>query len=134
MKNRIMHRRSQYPSGCHDAIMHKDIAHLTDIGVLKKAYNSEWAVPTLRIKPLRNKQELRQSLGMVNIFFHMWRCRSHLLRPFTELVSKDSKFQWTSEHQKAFENVKQSSAKKPFWRIRTLAKTSTSIQMPVISN
>jgi hypothetical protein len=60
----------------------------------------------LRIKPPSNKRELRRFLGMVNYYRDMWRRRSHLLAPLTKLVGKDSKFQWTSEHQKAFDNVK----------------------------
>jgi transposase InsO family protein len=60
----------------------------------------------LRLQPPRTKRELRRFLGMVNYYRDMWRRRSHLLAPLTALVGKDTKFQWTSEHQQAFEKVK----------------------------
>ena len=43
---------------------------------------------------------------MVNYYRDMWIRRSELLAPLTSLMSKDAKFIWTEEHQKAFEQVK----------------------------
>jgi hypothetical protein len=36
----------------------------------------------------------------------MWVRRSELLEPLTSMTSKNVKFNWTDEHQKAFENIK----------------------------
>ena len=43
---------------------------------------------------------------MVNYYRDMWPKRSHLLAPLTSLTSKNVKFKWTEEHQKAFDAVK----------------------------
>ena len=60
----------------------------------------------LRIKPPRTKRQLRQFLGMVNYYRDMWRRRSHILAPLTAMVSKEAKFTWTNDHQKAFDDIK----------------------------
>jgi hypothetical protein len=36
----------------------------------------------------------------------MWVRRSELLAPLTNMTSEHVKFNWTDEHQKAFENIK----------------------------
>jgi hypothetical protein len=43
---------------------------------------------------------------MVNYYRDMWVRRSELLAPLTSITSKNVKFNWTDEHQKAFENIK----------------------------
>jgi hypothetical protein len=43
---------------------------------------------------------------MVNYYRDMWVRRSRLLAPLTSMTSKNDKFNWTDEHQKAFENIK----------------------------
>jgi hypothetical protein len=43
---------------------------------------------------------------MVNYYRDMWVRRSELLAPLTSITSENAKFNWTDEHQKAFENVK----------------------------
>jgi hypothetical protein len=43
---------------------------------------------------------------MVNYYHDMWVRRSELLAPLTSMTSKNVKFNWTDEHQKAFENIK----------------------------
>jgi hypothetical protein len=36
----------------------------------------------------------------------MWVRRSELIAPLTSMTSKNVKFNWTDEHQKAFDNIK----------------------------
>ena len=48
----------------------------------------------------------RSFIGMINYYQDMWPKRSHLLAPLTNLTSKNVKFKWTDEHQKAFDEIK----------------------------
>jgi hypothetical protein len=52
------------------------------------------------------RKELIRFIGMVNYYRDMWVRRSELLAPLTSVRSKNVKFKWTDEHQKAFENIK----------------------------
>ena len=52
------------------------------------------------------RKELRRFIGMVNYYRDMWCRRSDLLAPLTSMTSKNVKFDWTDEHQHAFDNVK----------------------------
>jgi hypothetical protein len=52
------------------------------------------------------RKELRRFIDMVNYFRDMWVRRSELLASLTSMTSKNVKFNWTDEHQKAFENIK----------------------------
>ena len=61
----------------------------------------------LRLTAPRTKRQLRHFLGMVNFYRDMWRRRSHLIAPLTELTKKDVPYIWTKEHQKAFEELRQ---------------------------
>jgi hypothetical protein len=57
------------------------------------------------VRPTTRK-ELRWFIGMVIFYRDMWVRRSELLAQLTSMTSKNVKFNWTDEHQKAFENVK----------------------------
>jgi hypothetical protein len=57
--------------------------------------------------PLTTREELRRFIVMVNIYRDMWVRMSELLAPLASMTSKNFKFNWTDEHQKAFENIKQ---------------------------
>jgi hypothetical protein len=57
-----------------------------------------------RLTPPKTKRQLRRFLGMVNYYRDMWKRRSHLIAPLTELVSP--KFLWTKECQTSFEDIK----------------------------
>ena len=52
--------------------------------------------------------ELRRLVGMVNYYRDMWKGRSHVLGPLTELASgkKNKKIKWTPEQEKAFQEIK----------------------------
>jgi len=52
------------------------------------------------------KRQLKHFLGMVNFYRDMWRRRSHLTAPLTELTREDAPYKWTVIHQKAFEDMK----------------------------
>jgi hypothetical protein len=61
----------------------------------------------LRLDKPRNKKELRTFLGMVNYYRDMWRRRSHVLAPLTNLISQGAAFLWGPDQQEAFDEVKQ---------------------------
>ena len=48
---------------------------------------------------------------MVNFYRDMWRRRSHLIAPLTQLLGKGKKFNWGKEHQQAFEEIKSAISK-----------------------
>jgi len=64
-----------------------------------------------KLKAPKNKKELRRFIGMVNYYRLMWRKRSDILTPLTTLTKKSAVFRWTNEHQKAFEEMKQTICK-----------------------
>jgi hypothetical protein len=52
------------------------------------------------------RKELRCFIGMVNYYRDIGVRRSELIAPLTSMTSKNVKFNWMDEHQKAFENIK----------------------------
>ena len=82
---------------------------LTKEGV-KPVQNKVQAV--LDLQPPTTLKQLRSLLGMVQFYRDMWKRRSHILAPLTDLVGKGKKkFTWKLEHQKAFEDMKKVMAK-----------------------
>ena len=66
----------------------------------------------LDLQPPQTLRELRRVLGMVQYYRDLWRGRSHILAPLTDLVGKSKKkLKWTDEHQQAFEGMKKVIAK-----------------------
>ena len=64
-----------------------------------------------RLKPPKTLKQLRSFLGMVNYYRDMWKSRSHMLAPLTELTrgkkgDKRKPIQWTKELNDCFENIK----------------------------
>lgn len=57
--------------------------------------------------------ELRRLVGMVNYYRDLWKGRSHILGPLTELASgkKNKKIPWNPDHEKAFQDIKKLVAK-----------------------
>lgn len=54
----------------------------------------------------KTRRQLRSFIGMVNFYRDMWKQRSHLLAPMTQLMSPKKPFKWTDVEQKAFEEIK----------------------------
>ena len=75
--------------------------------------NQEGVRPTMKkVEAIKNlathktRKQLRSFIGMVNYYRDMWPKQSHLLAPLTNLTSKNVKFKWTEEYQKAFDEIK----------------------------
>jgi hypothetical protein len=66
----------------------------------------------LQVAPPLNVKQVRSFVGMLNHFKAMIPCCSHLLTPLTALIKKNIKFEWTKEHQQAFDSLKNSLAHK----------------------
>ena len=58
------------------------------------------------MKPPKNVKEARVFVRIVPYYRDMWVKRSHLLHPFTALMSHKVKFKWTDVEQKAFDDIK----------------------------
>ena len=54
----------------------------------------------------KTRKQLRQFIGMINLYCDMWQKRSELLAPLTALTSKNVKCDWKEEHQKCFDSIK----------------------------
>ena len=53
-----------------------------------------------------NKKQLRSFIGVLNYYRDMWKHRSDILSNLTKMISKEATWNWTKEHQKAFEHMK----------------------------
>ena len=59
-----------------------------------------------KIKPPKSHRELQTFIGMVNYYRDIWPQKSHILAPLTSLTLSAVKWEWTSQHQKAFDEMK----------------------------
>jgi hypothetical protein len=57
------------------------------------------------VRPIASN-ELRRFIGMVSYYRDIWVHSSELIAPLTSMTSKNVKFNWKDEHQKAFQNIK----------------------------
>jgi hypothetical protein len=57
------------------------------------------------------QKEVRRFVGLVNFYRDLYPCRAEFLAPLTNLCGKNTKFQWTEEHQNAFCEMKDTIAK-----------------------
>lgn len=64
-------------------------------------------------KPPQNVPELQSFLGFANFYRRFIPNYAALTKPMTSLLKKNVVFSWTSDHQKAFESLKQSFASPP---------------------
>jgi hypothetical protein len=60
----------------------------------------------MRMEAPKTRRQLRGFIGLVNYYRFMWRKRSHIMAPLTEMVSNSVPFRWTEVCQRAFEEVK----------------------------
>ena len=51
-------------------------------------------------------KQLRQFIGMINLYHDMWQKSSELLAPLTALTSKNVKYNWKDERQNCFDAIK----------------------------
>ena len=65
----------------------------------------------LNIAPPKTVRQLRSFLGAVNYYRDMWMRRSHILAPLNRLLKKGTKWKWSAEEDRAFENIKRVMAK-----------------------
>jgi hypothetical protein len=64
----------------------------------------------LQIAPPHHVEQVGSFIGMLNYNKAMIPCHSHLLTLLTALTKKNVKFEWTTEHQQAFDSLKNSLA------------------------
>ena len=76
---------------------------LTRDGIMPQPKKVE-AVKRLAVP--KTKRQLRHFLGIVNYYRDMWKRRSHILAPLTELASKTKPFKWGDAQDKAFRHIK----------------------------
>ncbi len=72
-------------------------------------------------------KQVQSFIGMLNHYKAMIPCRSHLLTAITALIKKNIKFEWTMEHQQAFDSLKNSLACKvvlAYWTTPFLLKST----------
>jgi hypothetical protein len=60
----------------------------------------------LMMPPPSNRTEVRAFCGAITFYRDMFHWRSEILTPITKLASKNVKFHWGVEQQKAFETMK----------------------------
>jgi hypothetical protein len=65
----------------------------------------------LQVAPPCKVKQVRSFIGMLNHYKAMIPCHSHLLTPLMALTKKNVKFEWTKEHQHAFDLLKNSLAR-----------------------
>ena len=60
----------------------------------------------LNMEKPKTKKQLRGFIGMINYYRYMWKQRSQLLAPLSEMAGKNKPFKWTDKHDKAFREIK----------------------------
>jgi hypothetical protein len=61
---------------------------------------------TMKIDTPRTSKQLRSFIGMVTYYRDIWPQRSHLMAPLSFLTSAKAKWNWTTECQNDFEDMK----------------------------
>ena len=54
----------------------------------------------------KTRKQLRQFIGMINLYCDMWKKCYEILVPLNALTSKNVKYDWKYEHQKCFDAIK----------------------------
>ena len=77
------------------------ISHnLIEMDPKKLAGISDWPIP-------KNLRQVRSFLGFGNFYRRFIERFSHIVRPLTALTKKDRPFEWTTEHDEAFQKLKE---------------------------
>jgi len=82
--------------------------------------------PIYKLARPKNKREMLSFLGLVNFYRDMWKSRSHILAPLSNLLKKENKYQWGEEHEKAFNKIKKIINKEVMLAFPNLKKNHTS--------
>jgi hypothetical protein len=86
---------------------------------------STWPSPT-------SLKELRSFLGTRSYYRKFIQDFSKIARPLHHLTEKNTLYRWTSDCQEAFDCLKRTLTKVPFWYILLWRKNFYWIQMPVV--
>ena len=54
----------------------------------------------------KTRRQLRSFIGLINYYRDMWKSRSGILTPLSSMTSKQAKWNWNKECQKAFDTIK----------------------------
>ena len=73
----------------------------------EKSLNTKKVDAVYKIAPPKTRKQLQSFLRMVNCYRDTWIRCSHVLKPLTQLQSKDVKFTWDKKAQEAFATIKQ---------------------------
>ena len=79
------------------------VYHVTRDWVIPIQKKSE-AIQALAVP--KNRKQLGQFISMINFYRDMWKKRSELLAPLTDLTSKNVKYNWKENYQKFFDAIK----------------------------
>jgi hypothetical protein len=88
-------------------MIRNEVESLCHLNVLHWCNESKWAAPSFGTPKKNGQIRFVSDLCQLNKWII---CRSHLLTPLTELTKKNIKFEWTKEHQQAFDSLKNSLA------------------------
>ena len=69
------------------------------------------AVPT-------TKKQLQSFIGLINYYRDMWKHKSGIVIPLSSMTSKQAKWKWSKESQKAFDTIKRQFLEKLYFPIQ----------------
>jgi hypothetical protein len=92
----------------YESMIHNEVECLCHLNVLHWCNEFEWAAPSFRTPKKNGQIQFISDFHQLNKA--MIPCRSHLLTPHMSLTKKKVKFKWTTEHQQAFNSIKNSLA------------------------
>ena len=97
------------------------LGHLLDATGIRP--NPEKVQALQQLAPPQNRLQLMKFLGLINWFKRFIPCLAQFSSCLYPLVSKNSKWMWTPEHQEAFHKLKQSLVNQPMVRFPDFSKT-----------
>jgi hypothetical protein len=88
----------------YESMIHNEVEGLCHLNVLRGCNESKWVAPSFGT-PKNGKIWFVSDFHQLNKWII---CHPHLLTPLTALTKKNIKFEWTKEHQQAFDLLKKS--------------------------